>query len=58
MEVQNFELTIEDIANIHRYWITKLYVEEKKTDVEIVGMLYERRLLVTYVFHSLHGYGG
>lgn len=34
---------------MHRYWITKLYVEDRKTDVEIVDILHDRRFLVTWV---------
>jgi uncharacterized protein YutE (UPF0331/DUF86 family) len=48
MEIQNLEWTIEDVLNMHRYWITKLYVEDKKTEEEIVDLLSERRIVVTY----------
>lgn len=48
MEVENIELTIEDILEVHRGWITQLFVEGQKTDVEIVGLLYERHLLATW----------
>jgi len=47
MEFQSLELTIEDILNLHRLWITQLYVEENKTEVEIVGLFQERRFPVT-----------
>jgi hypothetical protein len=47
MDIQNVELTVEDILSIHRYWVTKLYVEDHKTDAEIVTLLHERRLPVT-----------
>lgn len=49
LEIQNVELSLDDILSLHRHWITKLYVEERKTEEEIVGALYERRLPVTCV---------
>jgi len=48
MEIQNQEWTVEEVLSMHRYWITKLYVEDKRTEEEIVGLLYERRVVVTY----------
>ncbi|KAK0115620.1 hypothetical protein ONS95_000111 [Cadophora gregata] len=42
MEIHTLELTEEDILSIHRYYITCLYLEDKKTDVEIVAHLYEQ----------------
>lgn len=47
MDFQNVELTIEDILFIHRHWIVKLYVEDRKTEREIVDLLHQRRLPVT-----------
>lgn len=47
MEVDSLQLTIEDILLRHRAWITKLFFEDKKTEVEIVRLLYERRFSVT-----------
>jgi hypothetical protein len=47
MDFQNPELTVEDILNLHRGWITELYVQDRKTEVEIVSLLCERRLVVT-----------
>ncbi|RDL33345.1 uncharacterized protein BP5553_08784 [Venustampulla echinocandica] len=47
MDVRNVELSIEDILFIHRHWITKLYLDDQKSEDEIVDMLYERRLPVT-----------
>ncbi|TVY71322.1 hypothetical protein LSUE1_G010139, partial [Lachnellula suecica] len=46
MEIQHVELTIEDVLSLHRHWISKLYVEDLKSEVEIVQLLYERRLPV------------
>lgn len=46
MEVETLELTIEDIVRLHRGYITDLFVEDKKTEVEIVQLLYEHRLFV------------
>lgn len=47
-DTQDFELTIEDILNLHRQWITKLYVEDMKAVGEIVESLHERGFLVRY----------
>ena len=50
MEFQQIELTSEDLLGFHRYYITRLYLEEKKTDVEIVQYLYEKyKFQVTWV---------
>jgi len=49
MELQSEELSIDDILSLHRHWITKLYVEDRKSEEEIVDALYERRLPVTCV---------
>ncbi len=48
MDFQSVELTVEDILAMHRLWITKLYVEDKKTEADIVQELYERQLIVRY----------
>ena len=48
MATQHVQLTIEDVLSIHRQWIIKLYVEEYKTEAEIVDLLYDRRLPVTW----------
>jgi hypothetical protein len=47
MEFDSLELTVEDILNLHRAWITQLYVQDQKTEVEIVSLLNEGRLVVT-----------
>jgi hypothetical protein len=47
MELEASEFTIEEILCMHRGWITKLFVDDKKSEVEIVELLYERRLVVT-----------
>jgi hypothetical protein len=49
MEFQNLDLTVEDILNLHLLWITELYVQDRKTEEEIVDLLCERRLIVTWV---------
>jgi hypothetical protein len=53
MEAKNLELTIEDILLLHQGWITKLFVEDKKTEVEIVHLLYERHHSVSCEIFSL-----
>lgn len=47
MDFETIELSIEDILNMHRHWITKLFVEDRKTDMEIITLLYHRGFLVT-----------
>lgn len=47
MDLQSFELTLEDILYLHRGWIADLYVQHRKTEPEIVHLLHERGLLVT-----------
>lgn len=53
MEIQPPELTVADMLRIHRAWITMLFVEQKKTEAEIVQILYERNISVSWVLHSL-----
>ena len=48
MEFHTLELTIEDMLQLHRGWISKLYLEERKTEMEILELLQERRLFVRY----------
>lgn len=48
MEIQPLELTIADMLRIHREWITMLFVDQKKTEAEIVQLLYERNICVSY----------
>jgi hypothetical protein len=50
MEFQSLDLTIDDILGLHRGWIAQLYVEDRKTEVEIVNLLHERGLFVTCGF--------
>ncbi|KAH7336574.1 hypothetical protein BKA65DRAFT_36891 [Rhexocercosporidium sp. MPI-PUGE-AT-0058] len=48
MEIQTIELTEEDLLNMHRYYVTSLYLEDRKTVVEIVELLHEKyKLSVT-----------
>jgi hypothetical protein len=46
MEFQNLEFTLEDMLELHREWISKLYVEDLRSETEIVELLRERRLVV------------
>ncbi|KAG4442914.1 hypothetical protein IFR05_001618 [Cadophora sp. M221] len=41
MEIQTLEFTEEDLLVMHRYFVTSLYLEERKTEVEIVNLLWE-----------------
>jgi hypothetical protein len=45
--MEQFELTMEDILEFHRGWLTQLYVEERKTEVEIIHELEDRRCIVS-----------
>jgi len=47
MELETFEMTVEDILNMHRGWIIQTFVQDRKTEVEIVQILQERQLIVT-----------
>jgi hypothetical protein len=47
MEFQSLELTVEDLLNLHRYWITQLFVQDRKTEEEIVNLLNEGNIIVT-----------
>ncbi|TAQ86888.1 hypothetical protein B7494_g4779 [Chlorociboria aeruginascens] len=47
MDIQALELTIQEVLAMHKYWITSLYVEDGKSEEEIVALLYERRLTVS-----------
>jgi len=49
VEIEPFELDIEDILRLHQGWITKLFVEDGRTEVDIVQLLYERRFVATLV---------
>jgi len=53
METEGLEFTVEDILQCHRGWITDLYINEEKTEVEIVELLHERRLFVTCGFSTV-----
>lgn len=44
-----FELSLEDVLKLHRGWIEELYVEDRKTEVEIIALLYQRGFSVTWV---------
>jgi hypothetical protein len=50
MEPQSLEFTVEDILQSHRCWITELYLNDQKTEEEIVELLHERRVFVTCGF--------
>ena len=48
MEIQQIELSVEDILNMHKSWISKLFVEDNRSEVEIVQELQEHHLTVSY----------
>lgn len=47
MEIQQIELSVEDILNMHKSWISKLFVEDNRSEVEIVQELQEHHLTVS-----------
>ena len=49
MELERIEFTMEDILAIHRGWIEQLYLQNRKTEAEIVELLSQQRLIVTFV---------
>jgi hypothetical protein len=51
MEIHNLEFAIEDILDMYHHWITKLYVEDKKRELKIVGFLHDRCPRVMYESH-------
>ena len=49
MEPQSLEFTVEDILQSHRCWITELYLNDQKTEEEIVaGTSLSWRLVIAY----------
>lgn len=57
MEIETYELTIDDVLALHRSWITDLFLIERKSEVEIVELLYNRQLVVRSVpFLSIHSH--
>ena len=49
MAMEAYELNVDDVLSLHRSWITDLFVIDGKTEVEIVGLLYDRRFVVRSV---------
>ena len=49
MEGDAYELTVDDVLALHRSWITDLFVTERKTEVEIIELLYHQRFVVRSV---------
>ncbi|KAB8304859.1 hypothetical protein MFRU_020g00160 [Monilinia fructicola] len=54
MEVQSIEFTVEQLLDLHRYWITELFIVDKKSEEEIVNLLHIHQINVTP--HTLHSY--
>lgn len=46
-EEEQRELSLKDILVLHRPWISKLYIEERKTVAEITQLLSRQKLVVT-----------
>lgn len=53
MEAEDIQFTLEQILNVHRPWITQLYVQECKTEQDIVSLLQERGFHITSVHPPL-----
>jgi len=47
MDLEQIEFTMEEVLTIHREWIAKLYVQERKTEAEITNLLSHQKLIVT-----------
>ncbi|RQM08366.1 hypothetical protein DH86_00002622 [Scytalidium sp. 3C] len=47
MPAEDIQFTLEQILNVHRPWITQLYVQECKTEQDIVSLLQERGFHIT-----------
>jgi len=47
MEIQKYEFTMDELLVMHRYWITNLYLKEKKSEAEIVLLLQEHQIFVS-----------
>ncbi|TGO59875.1 hypothetical protein BCON_0040g00180 [Botryotinia convoluta] len=54
METQTIEFTVEQLLDLHRYWITELFIMDKKSEEEIVNLLHHHQINVTS--HTLHSY--
>lgn len=46
-DTQPIELTVEELLRLHLEWIKMLIIEQRKTEVEIVELLYERNISVS-----------
>ena len=46
-DTQPIELTVEELLRLHRNWITMLLIEQRKTEAEIVELLYERNISIS-----------
>ncbi|KIM97805.1 hypothetical protein OIDMADRAFT_182175 [Oidiodendron maius Zn] len=46
-DTQPIEFTVEELLRLHRDWIKMLIIEQRKTEVEIVEILYERNISVS-----------
>ncbi|APA09875.1 hypothetical protein sscle_05g046450 [Sclerotinia sclerotiorum 1980 UF-70] len=54
METQTIEFTVEQLLDLHRYWITELFIMDKKSEEEIVNLLHHHKIDVTP--STLHSY--
>ncbi|TGO58853.1 hypothetical protein BOTNAR_0173g00080 [Botryotinia narcissicola] len=52
METQTIEFTVEQLLDLHRYWITELFIMDKKSEEEIVNLLHHHQINVTCFAHS------
>jgi hypothetical protein len=46
-EVPALELTVEEVLQLHRQWIFKLLLKDKKTEAEIVALLHEHHIPIS-----------
>lgn len=56
MDVQTIEFTVEQLLDLHRYWITELFLVDKKSEEEIINLLHHNQINVTCVQYNIHHY--
>ncbi|ESZ98743.1 hypothetical protein SBOR_0849 [Sclerotinia borealis F-4128] len=54
MERPRIEYTVEQLINLHRYWITEQFYTDKRSEEEILKLLHLRDINVT--LETLHSY--
>lgn len=50
-ESQHIQFTVEQLLELHRYWITELFITDGKTEEEIVEILHVHHIDITWVIN-------